>query len=75
MNIMTSGKTIMSVLAGVAAGALVGIALAPRKGSKAQKNLNKKGSDLADAVNARIDERFEELLDQMETKFGKAGKQ
>ncbi|HWA34964.1 MAG TPA: YtxH domain-containing protein [Cyclobacteriaceae bacterium] len=72
---MTSGKTIMSVLAGVAAGALLGIALSPKKGSKAQKNLNKKGSDLADALNARIDERFEELLDQMESRFGKQTKQ
>lgn len=59
---MTNGKAILAVLAGVAAGAALGILFAPDKGSNARKKISKKGEDLADAVNDKIDDRFDELL-------------
>ena len=71
---MISGKTIWGVLAGLAAGTILGAALAPKR-SKAQKNITRKGSDLADALNAKIDEKLEELLGQVEDKINRRKEQ
>lgn len=59
---MTKGKALLGVLAGVAAGAALGIIFAPDKGSNTRKNIAKKGEDLADAINDKIESKFEELL-------------
>jgi gas vesicle protein len=59
---MTTGKAILAVLAGVAAGAAIGILLAPGKDDQTKKNLRKKSEDLADAINDKIDEKFKDLL-------------
>ena len=59
---MTNGKAILAVLAGVAAGAALGMLFAPDKGSDTRKMISKKGEDLADALNDKIDDKFEELL-------------
>ena len=65
---ITNSRVVMGVLAGVAAGALIGIAVAPKK-SKAQKQLTQKGEDLADALQSAIDKKFEDLLEQIEEKL------
>jgi gas vesicle protein len=65
---MTAGKVFLGVLAGVVAGTLLGVAIAPRK-SRSQKFLNRKSEELADALNSTIDKRFEELLNQVEDRF------
>ena len=57
---MNSGKAFLGVLAGIAAGAFVGMLFAPS--SKARKNISKKGEALADALNDKIDEKFEEMM-------------
>lgn len=57
---MNSGKAFLGVLAGVAAGAVLGMLFAP--GSRTRKNISKKGEDLADALNEKIDEKFDELM-------------
>lgn len=67
---MSKGKVFIGVLAGIAAGTLLGIAIAPKK-TKAQKILSHKGQEMGDALNAAIDRRFETLLQQMEDKFAK----
>ena len=59
---MTTGKTLLGVLAGIAAGTVIGILLAPDKGDRLRKNISKKSEDLAEAINDKIDEKFEELL-------------
>jgi gas vesicle protein len=65
---MSSGKALLAVLAGIAAGAAMGVILAPEKGTGARKNLTKKGEDLANALNATIDEKFEQLMSSLNAK-------
>ncbi len=52
-------------LAGVAAGAVLGILFAPDKGSVTRKKISKKGEDYAAAVK----EKFNEFLDDISEKF------
>ena len=68
---MNTGKAILGVVAGIAAGAVLGVLLAPGKGSETRRKLSKKGEDLADAVNDRIDRKFEEMVSMMTGKFTK----
>ena len=65
---MSSGKVFLGVLAGLAAGALLGILFAPAKGSYVRKRLSKKGEDYADLLK----EKFDEFLDNMNEKFEEA---
>ncbi len=55
---MKSGKVLLGVLAGVAAGALLGVLFAPDKGANTRKKILSKGEDYADALK----EKFDELL-------------
>ena len=59
---MSSGKAMLGVLAGIAAGAALGILFAPGKGSNTRKNISRKTEDLVDAVNDKLEEKFEEVL-------------
>ncbi len=65
---MSSGKVVLGLLAGVAAGALAGILFAPAKGTKTRKRILKKGEDYAEMSK----EKFDELLDAVTEKFEKA---
>jgi gas vesicle protein len=65
--IMSSGKVLLGVLAGLAAGALLGVLFAPEKGSVTRKKISKKGEDYADSLK----EKFNEFLDDMSEKFEK----
>jgi len=62
---MSSGKVLLGVLAGLAAGALVGILFAPEKGSVTRKKMSKKTEDFAEGVK----EKFNEFLDDISEKF------
>ena len=70
---MTNGKAILAVLAGVAAGAALGMLFAPDKGSDTRKMISKKGEDLADALNDKIDDKFDELLTAVTGKVKRTG--
>ena len=59
---MSSGKAMLGVLAGIAAGAALGILFAPGKGSNTRKNISRKTEDLVDAVNDKLEEKFEEVI-------------
>ena len=62
---MSSGKVLLGVLAGLAAGALLGILFAPEKGSVTRKKMSKKAEDYADGLK----EKFNEFLDNISEKF------
>jgi gas vesicle protein len=62
---MSSGKVLLGVLAGVAAGALIGVLFAPDSGWNTRKKISKKGEDYADALK----EKFNEFLDNISEKF------
>lgn len=62
---MSAGKVLLGVLAGVAAGALVGILFAPAKGSRTRRRILKKGEIYADGLK----EKFNDLLEDMSDKF------
>jgi gas vesicle protein len=57
---MTTGRAFLGVVAGIAAGAALGALFSP--GSRSRKNISKKGEDLANALNEKIDKKFDELL-------------
>ena len=63
---MSAGKTMLGVLAGFAAGALVGVLLAPEKGTDTRKKLAKLGEDYA----GDLTDKFNELRDQITEKLG-----
>ena len=64
---MNSGKVLVSVLAGVAAGALLGVLYAPKKGSDTRKKISKKGEDYVDVIK----EKFDEFIESLSEKYDK----
>ncbi len=57
---MKTGKVLLGILGGVAIGALLGVLLAPDKGSNTRKKIRRKGEDLVDDVKAKLDDVVEE---------------
>ena len=62
---MNSGKVVLGALAGVAAGALIGILFAPDKGSKIRSKIVKEGEDYLDSIKGQ----FNSLLDNISGRF------
>ncbi len=62
---MNAGKVGLSILAGIATGALLGILLAPDKGSNTRKKIVSKGEDYVGDVK----EKFNGLLDTMKERY------
>ena len=64
---MNSGKILLGVLAGAAAGALIGILFAPEKGSDTRKKIVRKGENYAEGLK----EKLNDLMDTVAEKFDK----
>jgi gas vesicle protein len=62
---MSSGKLLLGVLAGVAAGAVLGILFAPDNGKETRKKIAKKGEDYVDGIK----EKFNDLIDDLTKKM------
>jgi gas vesicle protein len=62
---MSSGKVLLALLAGVAAGALLGVLFAPAKGSETREKMSKRGEDYAEG----LQEKFNEFLSGVKGKF------
>lgn len=57
---METGKIVLGTLAGIAIGAVVGVLLAPDKGSETRKKLSKKKDELTGGLK----DKFENLKDK-----------
>ncbi len=58
-----NAKVVAALLAGLAAGAALGILFAPDKGSETREKLNDSLKDLGDAIKERTAEQLEHLSD------------
>jgi gas vesicle protein len=63
---MKTGKVMLGVLAGVAAGALLGILFAPDKGSETRKKISKKSKGYTDAVKDKFNDFIEGVTGKIE---------
>jgi gas vesicle protein len=64
---MTTGKVLLGVLAGVAAGAILGILFAPDKGYETRKKIAKSGKDLTDNINETLKVFMADLSEKFDT--------
>lgn len=71
---MNSGKIFLGVLAGMAAGALLGILFAPDKGTETRRKIVEKGEDYVDDVKQKFNGLVDELSKKMDGVHAKAKK-
>lgn len=64
---MGSGKVLASVLAGAAAGAILGILFAPDKGTETRRKIRDAGSDLADNVKNKVSEYSDAISEKYDS--------
>lgn len=63
---MKSGKIILGVLAGLAAGAALGILFAPDKGKDTRKKISKKSRDFADDITNKMNDSVDRITQKFE---------
>ena len=64
---MSSGKVVLGLLAGIAAGAIAGLLFAPAKGSNTRKKIAKKGKN----YEKKLEKKFSKNIDKANKKFSK----
>lgn len=69
---MNSGKLLLGVVAGLAAGALVGILFAPEKGTETRRKIAKKGENYVDEIKVKFNELIDDLSKKMDGVKNKA---
>jgi len=63
---MNSGRVALGLLAGVAAGALLGVLFAPEKGSVTRRNIAKKSEDYVDDLKVKFQDFLETVTERIE---------
>ena len=56
---MTTGKIVLSIAAGMAAGVVLGVLFAPDKGSTTRKKIVQKRDDVVDGLSEKVNELIE----------------
>ena len=64
---MSTGKIVLGVLAGIAAGTLIGVLIAPDKGTETRRKIRQKGDDLVEGVK----DGMSSMVDGVASKFDK----
>ncbi len=64
---MSSGKVFLGILAGVSAGALLGILFAPEKGIDTRKKISKIGDDYVDDLKSKFDHFLDSITENIES--------
>lgn len=70
---MNTGKMLLGILGGVAAGALLGVLFAPDKGEKTRKKILQKGEDLVDDMKVKLDNVVEDAGSKIQNVLKEAG--
>lgn len=65
-----NSKIVTALLAGLAAGAVVGLLFAPDKGSETRDKINESLSDLGDEIKERAEEQFDQLSELKDKLIG-----
>jgi gas vesicle protein len=68
---MNTGKVVLGTLAGIAIGAVVGVLLAPDKGSETRRKIAKKKDQLTGDIKGRLDSLKGRYNDAIDTAAGK----
>lgn len=58
---MKTGKALLAVLTGLAAGAALGAIFSSQNGYRSRKGMSRESEELADVLSRQIDEKFGEL--------------
>lgn len=58
---MSKGNALLGFVSGLAVGAVLGLLLAPAKGSETRRKISDKSTDLAESVKAKFDEFIDDL--------------
>jgi gas vesicle protein len=64
---MSSGKVLLYVAAGAAAGAILGMLFAPAKGSATRRRIARRGADFAEDVKEKFNESIDALTKGYDT--------
>ena len=61
---MKKGQVFLGVLAGLAAGAILGVLFAPAKGAETRQNITDKGNEFAESLKNKFDSFIDSLVEK-----------
>jgi len=63
---MNTGKILLGVLGGIAAGALLGVLFAPEEGKKTRKKIIDKGNDFTGEIKGKIEDLYHNITNHQQ---------